>query len=674
MPLTRERFDPSRGEYYEEAIELSWDHYLHLIFPEKSPVLEVLTKKATLKEAVFAQSRVEKLLALFFKEELPLHPAKIFDFIYREEGDLLFEKTHNVITNLPEQAFLQKKALEHDQEIKQLKKELAPFFQELAWNYEKLLLIDLYRLNVDGRLLPPPLLSKVEKMSLQDFREACGRFVSIKEALYGLAQTLFRENHFKKWREEKFKTYLADKRKEEKRAGKKEARPYIEYLDEAEKELFYEFWHKYQWDFLSLLIKKEITFTPHEEWRPYFDAVTLWRNEIDQGAHPALAWVNQYHLFQRVLHRAQIEGMAPDILISFFKALRRFEDFQHPLLGKYGGIKEGSEKELAKAFYPKQGYGYMRSLAFQQATVFGSIFKLVPAYEALRQRYVKNQGKGDLNPLTIIDQKSKGGAIVGYTMDGHPISSFYHGGRMISTCEHSGGVVGKIDLKGALEVSSNPYFSLLVGEVLEDAEDFYHATDLLGFGEKTGVRLPGEYRGNIPYDIVYNRSGLYAMAIGQHSLVGTPLQTTMLLAALVNQGKLLTPQIVLDQEKQPLIRREIFLPPPIQNCLLQGMKQVIMGDKGNARHLKNLYPDLVYRMIGKTSTAESIERMSLDGITGCLKLNHVGFGTVFFLSDDFSKPDLVVIVYLRHGGYGKDAAPIAARIVQKWKEIKAKHS
>jgi cell division protein FtsI/penicillin-binding protein 2 len=30
----------------------------------------------------------------------------------------------------------------------------------------------------------------------------------------------------------------------------------------------------------------------------------------------------------------------------------------------------------------------------------------------------------------------------------------------------------------------------------------------------------------------------------------------------------------------------------------------------------------------------------------------------------------VIIVYLRYGGYGKEAAPIAAQMVQKWREIK----
>ena len=42
--------------------------------------------------------------------------------------------------------------------------------------------------------------------------------------------------------------------------------------------------------------------------------------------------------------------------------------------------------------------------------------------------------------------------------------------------------------------------------------------------------------------------------------------------------------------------------------------------------------------------------------------------------DEFGQPELIVVVYLRYGGYGKEAAPIAAQIVKKWREIKTLHT
>ncbi len=33
----------------------------------------------------------------------------------------------------------------------------------------------------------------------------------------------------------------------------------------------------------------------------------------------------------------------------------------------------------------------------------------------------------------------------------------------------------------------------------------------------------------------------------------------------------------------------------------------------------------------------------------------------------------LLLCYLRYGGYGKDAAPLAAHMVKKWREIKQKY-
>ena len=90
-------------------------------------------------------------------------------------------------------------------------------------------------------------------------------------------------------------------------------------------------------------------------------------------------------------------------------------------------------------------------------------------------------------------------------------------------------------------------------------------------------------------------------------------------------------------------------------------------------------------LIGKTSTAESIESVDLDIKQGTNKYNHLWFGGIsfdgqqdksnsFVFNDKFGKPELVVVVYLRYGAYGKDTMPIAAQVIKKWREIKARHT
>ena len=96
------------------------------------------------------------------------------------------------------------------------------------------------------------------------------------------------------------------------------------------------------------------------------------------------------------------------------------------------------------------------------------------------------------------------------------------------------------------------------------------------------------------------------------------------------------------------------------------------------------YVELRPRFIGKTSTAESVENIDLEFKDGTNMYTHVWFGGIaydtnilesdqqhqFLFRDETGSPELVVVVYLRYGGYGKEAAPVAAQVAKKWKEIK----
>ena len=294
-------------------------------------------------------------------------------------------------------------------------------------------------------------------------------------------------------------------------------------------------------------------------------------------------------------------------------------------------------------------------------------------------------------------------------------------------------------------MSSNPYFSLLAGECLDDPNDLAKAARLFGYGSRTGIDLPGEIPGKVPQDLATNRTGLYAMAIGQHSLVVTPLQTALMLAAIVNGGKVLKPKLVkLTAGRQPSraeedqivglpmfpyqkalslvgidfplfsadshetqenlvkvipteIRHEIFMPEVIRQILLKGLRAVTYRThQENLKSLARLYrqcpeairhfTELKDQLFGKTSTSEAVENIDLDLREGTNIYTHVWFGSVAFegkqdknkavllFKDEFGQPELIVVVYLRYGGYGKEAAPLAAQIVKKWRELKQKYA
>lgn len=655
QPLVRERFDERNSAFYEEEVELSWETYLQSVLPTTSPVRRVLESKGTVDHAVWIQRKAQQLVDLFVHDEHQLSPAKVFDLVYSDEG----HKPIGVTITLQERAFFDERLTYVEEQVEAIQKQLHPYFRSVSLNYDKLLLVDLYRVALDASRFTPLFTEMIGGLSLAEYREACGRMVSVDQTVRQLVKELYKEHHFQQWREEHFKEYLVEKREAEKEAGRKYARPYIEYLDGAEKALFSEFWLAHRWAFVRLFLTGECVIGG-DELDPYVLLLKTWYEELRSGAHSALLWTGHYHALSALVENFDAER----ILIPFLQSLRAFGELDRPLMGAYSGLRGGLEKDLATAFYPRYGYGFSRSHAFRQAAQIGSIFKLIPAYEALRQRYIGDHH--DLNPLSIIDDKHRDHA--GFTTEGKAIPLYYGGGR-VPRSDHSG--IGKVDLVRALEASSNPYFALIAGDVLDDPEDLCKASALFGFGGRTGIELPGEYAGNIPSDVAYNRSGLYAMAIGQHTMIGTPLQTAVMLAAVANGGEVLKPHI---SHKEKQTRWRLFMPPEVQAPLLQGLKQVVRGDKGTARSLKHQFPgELVNRLVGKTSTAEVIERYSLDGTYGKVKAKAIWFGAIAYADEAQQEPDLVVVAYLKHGEWGKDAAPLVAKMVQKWEQVKSWH-
>jgi cell division protein FtsI/penicillin-binding protein 2 len=300
----------------------------------------------------------------------------------------------------------------------------------------------------------------------------------------------------------------------------------------------------------------------------------------------------------------------------------------------------------------------------------------------------------EINPLEMIDQVFYKGKnlFVGYGPDGTPLGRHYRGGRLPRSISSSN---GKLDVLKAIEVSSNPYFSILAGDILKSPKDLVDTAREFSYGTLTGIDLPGEIMGNLPNDLEENRTGVYSLAIGQHTLVVTPLQTALMLSALANGGKILKPKIVSLEAGEELaeVQKKLFLPEKIRKILLEGMCRVtsktFQSSLGSFRRLYKEYPEAIkdYQEMlsclpGKTSTAESVEMIDLDKNQGSNLYTHVWFGGIAYGEEVFYKdkenfvfydaegaPELVVVVYLRYGGYGKEAAPIAAQVAKKWKEI-----
>jgi cell division protein FtsI (penicillin-binding protein 3) len=118
--------------------------------------------------------------------------------------------------------------------------------------------------------------------------------------------------------------------------------------------------------------------------------------------------------------------------------------------------------------------------------------------------------------------------------------------RVIGESHERGWVT--LDTGGILAQSSN-VGAIIVGQRL-GAKRFSQWVNKFGFGQPTGVDLPGEERGLITPLADYSGSSMGNMPIGQGQLV-TPLQMVSAYGAIANGGKLLTPRVVNSVDDKP---------------------------------------------------------------------------------------------------------------------------
>src|SRR5437016_6769157 len=74
-------------------------------------------------------------------------------------------------------------------------------------------------------------------------------------------------------------------------------------------------------------------------------------------------------------------------------------------------------------------------------------------------------------------------------------------------------------------------------------QKFYEYIRRFGFGERTGVELPGEISGVIRPPQTWSKISITRIPMG-HEVGVTPLQMTLAMATIANGGKLVMPRIV----------------------------------------------------------------------------------------------------------------------------------
>ena len=707
LPLERDRFSTSTKKFSTENLDLQFNTFLKWILPDDSPIQAQL-ETMSVAEAIELQENVEALCYHSGQKD----PKLLFDLLFPAPANIPYAKKcaeKNLLAHLTENA----------NEITPLYEKIKPHLSSLRHNGDKLFLIDLVRLFVYSPAFSDALIEKIGHLTLASYHLLIQSALKIEGFLRERVKELFHELYFREWRKENFKEYLAQMREHEKKC-KTYARPYLDYLNRKERLLFNDFYQKNIASLLLGFLQGELD--EADPLAPYIQSLTDSKKRVPDSLKDSFE-----------LLRVAVHVLSAPFFADFYRTVRKFDALDRPLYTRMRHCSKPLEKDLAAAFYPRFGFSHSRSYAFQQACPLGSIFKLVTAYEALRQHYLQAGQEGkSFDPALFqmidkytYDSKTKG-AVVGYSPEQKPYPRFYKGGRLPKS--HSSHI-GEVNLISAIEQSSNPYFSLLASEKIETPDDLIRTSEDFSFGNKTGLKIPGEFGGFLPKDLTQNRTGLYSFSIGQHSLVVTPLQTAVFLSALANKGKVFRPKVtqtiegkvqntsphfLLDISRYPLekelsylgihfplfteslyqnfntclkepdrILRTVFLPESIRNPLLEGMDRVISGTKGSARAsvinnflanptLLHEYLSLRHKLIGKTSTAEIMHRPGQNPSSKAMRYKDIWFGGISFSKEvpPWDEAELVIVVYLRYGNGGKEAVPIASQIIKKWQEIK----
>lgn len=125
---------------------------------------------------------------------------------------------------------------------------------------------------------------------------------------------------------------------------------------------------------------------------------------------------------------------------------------------------------------------------------------------------------------------------------------------------------GTVNLFSAIANSSNIYFYKIGGGFEEISglgiDNIYSYLKKFGFGEKTNIQGFQERRGNVPnrdwkknvFKEPWLLGDTYYTAIGQYGFLTTLIQAVVATAALANNGKLITPQVVLNSLENESIK------------------------------------------------------------------------------------------------------------------------
>ena len=238
--------------------------------------------------------------------------------------------------------------------------------------------------------------------------------------------------------------------------------------------------------------------------------------------------------------------------------------------------------------------------------------------------------------------------------------------------------MGSILFNGMRIHDSRPHGLLSVSDVLAESSDvgsikigmrlgedrFYKYIRGFGFGQQTGIELPGETRGLTKPVSRWSKVSIAAISMGQEIGI-TPLQLVGLISTMANDGMYVAPRIVAATTEPQNVPRQIAFHPVNEHRVIssftaaemrQMMQGVVLHGTGTKARL------IGYSSAGKTGTAQKV-----DPATHAY--SHTKYVATFAGFAPVNNPAITVAVVLDsavglHQG-GQVSAPVFTRITQQ---------
>lgn len=247
---------------------------------------------------------------------------------------------------------------------------------------------------------------------------------------------------------------------------------------------------------------------------------------------------------------------------------------------------------------------------------------------------------------------------------------------------------GWVNITKAITVSCDTFFYQLAVKLGIDRLD--QALTQFGFGQLTGINLPGERAGIVPTPAwkekhigqAWFTGDTVVAGIGQGYVSATPLQLAVAVSTIAERGMKYQPSVLLKLQ-QPNDNTTLMQPIP-QNpietnnsknwdTVIQGMQQVITDPQGTAH---NTFSGAAYTVAGKTGTAQVYANAGGDDGNNPNEPKRLQNNHLFICFAPVDHPKIAVAVVVEHiHGMSQRAVQIARQLLDFYfNELKAEQA